>query len=443
MMAETIVAKRGLGEGRWDKVLKRKMVELSEADTYDEAKEEWIATGNVWWGGEENMPEWVRNSQMGRGKCLCGHTVVYHFEIVNTNNGTIECVGSDHINTYLIMKEISQRTGIDIDDITQGDIDKWIQERTKTMMAKAWMHQHGKMFDEIYERVKEIDILTNVKGYPNLSWDYTLNEYLWKSSLRKKSEGSPTDNYYKMASIVWRWEHPDNSKAQSQSRGYPTDKLWQDMIIFDAMCNLSHRANYEIMLSEQQEKTVAELAQREARRVRDEERRQRILEDQRRREAERLEEERIFNLPENVEARRIAKEKFDNDRRIARQEREARMARDKAERLAKHTRNLDNNTDDENFIQMCRYYGFEPFDSKLGKTDWEMSFLRDIQMKMASKHSLTTSQLDSLKSILSYKATSKQIKYLEDLGYHPENPKWRLGLTRKEASEEITRIKEE
>tara|TARA_R100000995_G_scaffold84458_2_gene63218 strand:- start:318 stop:1655 length:1338 start_codon:yes stop_codon:yes gene_type:complete len=445
MMVETIVAKRQLGSGRWDRALMKKMVELSVADNYEEAKEEWIATGNVWWGGEDNMPNWVENSQMGRGKCLCGHSVVYHFEIVNTENGIVECVGSDHINTYLIMKEISQRTGKDINDITQGDIDKWIQERTKTMMAKAWMHQHGKMFDEIYERIKEIDILTNVKGYPNLVWNYDSEnpQYVWKSSLRKKSEGSPTDRYYKMASIVWRWEHPDNSRAQSQSRGYPTDKLWQDMIIFDAMCNISHRANYEVMLSQQQEKTVAELARREERRVRDEARRQRTLEDQRRREAERLEEERIYNLPENVEARRVAQERERERRRIVREEREARMARDKAERLAKNTRNLDNHSDNENFIQMCQYYGVEPFDSKLGKTDWEMSFLRNIQMKMSDKHSLSANQLDSLKDILRTKATSKQIKYLEDLGYSPENPEWRLGLTRKEASKEITRIKEE
>ena len=128
-MADTIVAKRELGEGKWDKVLKRRMVELSVADNYNDAKEEWIATGQVWWGSDDETPDWVANSQMGRGKCLCGHSVVYHFEIVNTENGIVECVGSDHINTYLIMKEIANRTGRDIEDITEGEIDTWIQER--------------------------------------------------------------------------------------------------------------------------------------------------------------------------------------------------------------------------------------------------------------------------------------------------------------------------
>ena len=42
-------AKRTLGEGRWDKILKREMVALSVADNYDEAKYEWKATGEVWY----------------------------------------------------------------------------------------------------------------------------------------------------------------------------------------------------------------------------------------------------------------------------------------------------------------------------------------------------------------------------------------------------------
>ena len=186
MMVETIVAKRSLGQGRWDRKLMERMVELSVADNYEEAKEEWIATGSVWWGGDEDAPDWVRNSQMGRGKCLCGHSVVYHFEIVNTENGVVECVGSDHINTYLIMKEIANRTGRDIEDITEGEIDTWIQERTKTMMAKAWMHQNGEQFNMIYEKIKEADILINVKGQPNLFWDSNDNRYRYTSALRKR-----------------------------------------------------------------------------------------------------------------------------------------------------------------------------------------------------------------------------------------------------------------
>ena len=45
---QTIQAKRELGNGRWDKALKRNLTMLSEADNYDDAKLEWVATGNVW-----------------------------------------------------------------------------------------------------------------------------------------------------------------------------------------------------------------------------------------------------------------------------------------------------------------------------------------------------------------------------------------------------------
>ena len=420
-MAETIVAKRQLGSGRWDRALMKKMVELSEADNYEEAKEEWIATGNVWWGGEDTMPDWVSNSQMGRGKCLCGHSVVYHFEIVNIENGVVECVGSDHINTYLIMKEISQRTGIDIADITQGDIDKWIQERTKTMMAKAWMHQNGEQFNAIYDRIKEIDIMVNAKG-TNMYWDFDEQEYRYSSKLRKKGEGTPTDSWYRMASIVWRWEHPDNSRAQSQSRGYPTDKLWQDMIIFDAMCNVKHRESYNNKILYAQTQTAQELERREARKAREEARRQRVLEDRR--------------LEAEAAAERL---------RIRREEREARDARAKELKLANATEYLDNDTGlEEAFEQMCNYYGIRAFDSKLGSSAWEMSFLKSVKQQMVDKKSLSGTQISKLKEILNKMATPAQLNYLQDLFYAPEdNREWRKNLTRKQASEEIEKLKGE
>jgi hypothetical protein len=443
-MAETIVAKRQLGSGRWDRALMKKMVELSEADNYEEAKEEWIATGNVWWGGEDNMPDWVSNSQMGRGKCLCGHTVVYHFEIVNTENGVVECVGSDHINTYLIMKEISKRTGIDIADITQGDIDKWIQERTKTMMAKAWMQQNGEQFDVIYERIKDIDVLINVKG-TNMYWDFDEQEYRYSSNLRKKAEGTPTSNYYRMASIVWRWEHPDNSRAQSQSRGYPTDKLWQDMIIFDAMCNVKHRESYNNKILYAQRQTAEELARREVRRVREEARRQRILDDERERAAIQAEQDRIYNLPENVEKRRLEAEAKAERARILREERAARDAKVEAIKLTNATQYLDNNMGlEDEFEQMCNYYGIRAFDSKLGSSAWEMSFLKSVKQQMVDKKPLSGTQISKLKEILNKMATPAQINYLQGLFYAPEdNKEWRKNLTRKQASEEIEKLKGE
>ena len=116
------MVRRELGEGRWDKVLMRRMVNLSVADNYNAPKDEWLATGNVWWRGNGEIPEWVSNSQQGEGSCLCGHVITYHFEILNTENGIRECVGSDHINSYLIMRQIAQEKGQSIETITEEQI---------------------------------------------------------------------------------------------------------------------------------------------------------------------------------------------------------------------------------------------------------------------------------------------------------------------------------
>ena len=425
MMAETIVAKRSLGDGHWDRKLMERMVELSVADNYEDAKEEWIATGSVWWGGNDEAPDWVTNSQQGVSKCLCGHNVVYHFEIRNLENGNVECVGSDHINTYLIMKEISIRTGRDIADISDGEIETWIQERTKGMIAEAWMHKNGKMFNDIYNRIKEIDILINVKGNPYIYFDNQEKRYRYGAHLRKKSKYQPTDVYYQMASIVWRWEHPENNKAQSRTRGYPTDKLWQDMIIFDAKCLLEHKEKYDRMMLIARDKTAAYhermLRQRRERIRREEE------------EAERL---RIYNLPENVEKRRIEAEEVARKRR----ERQEQLRREQEEREARQFRiakeRLSNNVDSPEFKQMCLYYGVEPFGIEIASSRWEANFLSDIKSQMHSKKPLSDRQLETLQQIVTKSATEAQMKYLTDLGY--EGPK----ISRKKASEKIKELKE-
>ena len=114
--------RRQLGEGRWDKILIRKMTELSVADNYDDAKEEWIATGDVWWNGNGDMPSWVLQTNHP-SKCLCGHPIVYHFRIRNTQNGIEEVVGSDHINSYLIMRQIAEEKGVTIGEVTDEQVD--------------------------------------------------------------------------------------------------------------------------------------------------------------------------------------------------------------------------------------------------------------------------------------------------------------------------------
>ena len=56
---------------------------------------------------------------------------------------------------------------------------------------------------------------------------------------------------------------------------------------------------------------------------------------------------------------------------------------------------------------------------------------------------MTKAQLQSLKEILAKQITLPQINYLKSLGYTPEdNILWGENLTRKQASEEIERLKE-
>ena len=203
---------RELGNGRWDRVLKARMVELSESDNYDDAKEEWEATGNVWWGGlsrmnvydangvhsvNGNMPEWASNHP---NECLCGHKIVYHYEIHNTKNGVRECVGSDHINSYLILKSISESTGLAIADITDAMIEEWINVRVKGMMAEAWWAEKGDNFTMMFDAVKELDLRVNVNAKGQY-FDPAYRIYRPKTTLRKKGKNG------QIASLVWRWNH--------------------------------------------------------------------------------------------------------------------------------------------------------------------------------------------------------------------------------------------
>ena len=154
--------KRELGNGKWDKILKRKMVELSVADDYNVAKHEWVATGNVWWQGcGETMPDWVR---IHPDKCLCSHNIVYHFEIHNTENGIRECVGSDHINSYLIIRAIEEEHNISRDMITEEMIEEWVNVNVATMKKNAWWNNNGENFEMMFNKIKYLDLKVNVRS---------------------------------------------------------------------------------------------------------------------------------------------------------------------------------------------------------------------------------------------------------------------------------------
>ena len=86
---------------------------------------------------------------------------------------------------------------------------------------------------QMFTAIADIDLRvnTNVK---KSKYDIQTARYEPVYTLRKKGSGSHGQSY-KMASIVWRWNHPDNPKSQSITRGFPTDKLWADLVFFYAM----------------------------------------------------------------------------------------------------------------------------------------------------------------------------------------------------------------
>ena len=235
-MEEIIEAKRGLGEGRWDKILKRKMVELSFANTYEEAKDEWETTGKVYkhtHGGQE--PDWVKDTQH-LGYCLCGRNIAYHFQVENTVTGVKEVVGSDHIGSYLIIRQIMKNTNLKQEDVTDAMVENWLKNRIQSMKSNAWWEENGEHFNEMFTAIQHLDARINVK---DKGWSRRgiggVQQYYMFSNLMTRAKGKFGDYGYQMASIVWRWNHADNSKNQVTKYGYPNDRLWADLNLFYAL----------------------------------------------------------------------------------------------------------------------------------------------------------------------------------------------------------------
>ena len=371
--------KRELGNGKWDKILKRKMVELSVADDYNVAKHEWVATGNVWWQGcGETMPDWVR---IHPNKCLCSHNIVYHFEIHNTENGIRECVGSDHINSYLIIRAIEEEHNISRDMITEEMIEEWVNVNVATMKKNAWWNNNGENFEMMFNKVKDLDLRVNVRTVGK-EFSYKYKTYIPKTKIRKTSSGLYGTFNYKMGSIVWRWNHPDNPKAQIHTRGYPTEKLMNDLSLFYAFY----------------EKYKADVDKEDA------------------------------DLNARLEKIKLANE--ENAKRQAEIEVNRTMA-------AK----IQSDVEDSEFIEYCNYYAIRPFSENDGTNDWERNFLSSVRTWIVSGKEPTEAQLSTLSKILDSErdaemATEKQCAFLLKLGYEGEIAQ----LTKRQASREISEL---
>ena len=228
-MSEIITARKRLGSGPYDRKLMSRMVALSEADNYEEASEEWVATGNCYWGASE-IPDWWNHPY----RCLCGHEIVYHFEVQNQINNNLILVGSDHINTYQIIRELMLSLSLSEEMITEEMIQEWLNVRVAAMKKSSWWNKNGSLFTRMFDAIKDYDVRINV-NVKKWQFDAKYKREMPITVLRKRSSNSPEDEDYKMASIVWRWNHPDNSRAQINSkRGYPNERLFKDMIMFFA-----------------------------------------------------------------------------------------------------------------------------------------------------------------------------------------------------------------
>ena len=117
-----------------------RLTEISVADNWDEAKDEWMVTGNVWY-----IPLRTRNTyrlpQVHQDKhpqeCICGHAIAWHFEVENTVNGELEILGSEHITNWMIIRHLKEVMGIPADAITDEKIAEWIKESVKSMKSSC------------------------------------------------------------------------------------------------------------------------------------------------------------------------------------------------------------------------------------------------------------------------------------------------------------------
>jgi len=217
--------------------LTNKLLALSNSDDYEEAKKEWRITGNVWRHGaneESRLGFRVRDHVSGHpNSCLCGHDIVYHFEIENTENGTLEIVGSTCINNWMVLRHMEEKLKIDRRTITEKMIEEWKHNAVQTLIKDAWWEENGKEFTETFDSIKDLDLRINVKYTGKTYWDETLKEYKPETFIRKSSSGLYGTPNYEMASIVWRWNHPDNPRRQRDSkRGTPNDRLMEDLVLF-------------------------------------------------------------------------------------------------------------------------------------------------------------------------------------------------------------------
>jgi len=419
---EEVLPRRSLGSGHWDKRLKERMIELSVADNYDDCKHEWIVTGETWYipfGEEANMvlPDVHCEGDSLRNhphECLCGHPIVWHFEIENTETGQKNIVGSEHIESYMVIRHLVEDKGYDPTTITEEMIDQWVGERIKALKAKWWWDLHGEQFEEWFAAVADLDLRVNVRKKGN-RYDQQTRRYEPEYVIRKRAEGTFGMPGYKMASITWRWNNPNNSRRQIDTRGYPNERLWNDLQIFYIMMQ-QHQANIDAEDARRNNR-LNELAEQD-----------RQAEERRKKRQEAWEEERRqLRIKEDIQRKADAELDGVQEQKRLNRAIAARMNQDSAS---------------ESFIDACEYYDIPVFNPQMAGSSWERSFLSDMIRIMSEGRDLSERQLERLRNIVvdePLPATDRQKWYLRKLDENVTIPD---DMTRVEASKLIELLKE-
>tara|TARA_R100000322_G_scaffold43381_3_gene27295 strand:- start:299 stop:946 length:648 start_codon:yes stop_codon:yes gene_type:complete len=211
--------------------------------------------------------------------------------------------------------------------------------------------------------------------------------YRDKTYIRKRGEGKYGEPFYKMASLVWRWNHPDNPKAQIRRKGYPSQSLYNDLLMFYFTLE---KANEQIKKEDN------------------------FLEN-------RLEQ--LENHDKKVEERR-------------------RLAIERKNKIVATVQDINHQPA---FLDACEYYGVKPFLPEQGKDSWEERFLLDMKNRMIKGDVLSEKQTKKLWEVLSsdkkedVPATERQKNYLIRLGFEGDIDH----ITKADASTEISKLKKE
>jgi len=417
---DVIMPNRELGEGQWDRRLKVRMTDLSVAEMYDEAKHEWIVTGECWYipfgdNAQMVLPDEHRGNAHSH-ECLCGHPIVWHFEIENTENELKEIVGSEHIESYMILRHFEQ-LGIDPATVTEQMIEEWITEKIKSLKAEWWWKLHGDQFTEWFEAIRELDMRVNVRE-SGRSWNNQFRRHEPTLVLRKRADGKFGEPGYKMASVTWRWNNPNNTRRQIDSRGYPNERLWNDIQIL----YVTRQMHEERIAAEEREQNARldELAEQD---------RQAAEANAERQERFRIRREEQRIIREQNEIRAAEMDGVQEERRIE---------------IAIANR-MTTESAEEVFLEMCEYYDIPPFSATMGGTNnWNHRFLTDMFHRLSQGKSLSEKQLATLRNIVvdePLPATDRQKWYIQKLaGKDYEIPR---DLDRTEASNLISQLKGE